>query len=129
MLLGLAYWRAYEKTIRQIARNLKTCGGYFFTPASPKRRTVSEAAGVKIRKHGATGGTPMTRATATRHGLEVSRWQWMAGFWKGSAAASLRTARPATKISGPGGPDFGRRKPLIDDNAGASRSGDSSRYD
>ena len=41
MLLGLRLGGTHEKTIRQIARNLETCGGYFFFLASPKRRNVS----------------------------------------------------------------------------------------
>jgi hypothetical protein len=44
MLLGLTFG-AYGKTIRQIARNLETCGGYFFPLASPERRTVSTGRG------------------------------------------------------------------------------------
>jgi hypothetical protein len=44
MLLGLTFG-AYGKTIRQIARNLETCGGYFFPLASPERRTVSVGEG------------------------------------------------------------------------------------
>ena len=41
MLLGLRSGGTHEKTIRQIARNLKTCGGYFSYLPSPERRTVS----------------------------------------------------------------------------------------
>jgi hypothetical protein len=36
MLLGLVSGGAHEKTIRQIARNLKIRGGYFFSLHSPK---------------------------------------------------------------------------------------------
>jgi hypothetical protein len=78
---------------------------------------------VKIDKPGATRGTPMTRATGTRHDLDVSRCQSMAGFWKGSGSLAAREAvsneveRPhnglrrrtktrTTRVSGP------RRSPL-----------------
>jgi hypothetical protein len=47
---------------------------------------------VKIHKPGATRGTPMTRAIATRHELNVSRCQSMAGFWKGSGSLAAREA-------------------------------------
>jgi hypothetical protein len=58
MLLGLTFG-AYGKTIRQIARNLETCGGYFFPLASPERRTVSRGGGAA-----AGGGGGPTHAEA-----------------------------------------------------------------
>jgi hypothetical protein len=42
MLLGLVSGGAHEKTICQIARNLKIRGGYFFSRDLPKRRTASQ---------------------------------------------------------------------------------------
>ena len=74
---------------------------------------------VKIHKPGATRGTPMTRATAARHDLNVSTCQSMAGFWKGSGSLAAREAisnevesahttgfceKP--KLARPGCPDF-----------------------
>jgi hypothetical protein len=56
MLLGLTFG-AYGKTIRQIARNLETCGGYFFPLASPERRTVSRGGGAAA---GGGGGATRT---------------------------------------------------------------------
>jgi hypothetical protein len=47
---------------------------------------------VQIHKPGATRATPMTRATATRHDLDVSRCQSMAGFWEGSGSLAAREA-------------------------------------
>jgi hypothetical protein len=46
MLLGLTFG-AYGKTIRQIARNLETCGGYFSPLSSPESRTVSVGEGAR----------------------------------------------------------------------------------
>jgi hypothetical protein len=41
MLLGLGTGETEKKTIRQIAKNLKTCGGHFSCLIPPKSRTAS----------------------------------------------------------------------------------------
>ena len=61
MLLGLRSGGTHEKTIRQIARNLKTCGGYFSYLPSPERRTVS-----KEREPVVGGATALTVPMVSR---------------------------------------------------------------
>jgi hypothetical protein len=58
MLLGLGTDEAQKKTIRQIAKNLKTCGGQFSCLISPKRRIISAGEGARLVQqplHGRAG--------------------------------------------------------------------------
>ena len=92
MLLGLTFG-AYGKTIRQIARNLKKCGGYFFPLSSPESRTVSTRGEVK-RSVGETAPTQSVGArgtensTSERGGTSHTRRAAAAGACGEAASAS-----------------------------------------